>query len=398
MDMLAHAIDTPPPASIILVSGDRDFAYAVSTLRLRRYRVVVISAGEVPVHPSLKAHASVFLDWHADVLLAKIVDESRHFHLRSTGDEARSLATSSPSRRYPRSTSPFSVGQRFMDHIQHDTHMPRGSGAALERGLQESNTAASSNRSLSPNDSRVVEAQSPTPTLRAPSRTESAPATVCSSSEILPQSRVFTTSSTRHDFNDNKSTPATLPIGPQAPSKASTYFLPSPQIKSAQELKSGNMIIDHLSTLLPDSTSFSVQYPHQPLPPGVPISTSNASVSPYFENVKPASPVASVMSTVDSSKERPTATVRPSKSIPPGFEPLVQRLEIYRSQGVLRPYRSNMAVELATHANEVYRRVGAKRFGQYANMAVKAGIVELGGREGGAWIALRPEWYYPKPS
>jgi hypothetical protein len=92
--------------------------------------------------------------------------------------------------------------------------------------------------------------------------------------------------------------------------------------------------------------------------------------------------------------------VQPSKCIPLGFEPLVRRLERYRLQGVARPFRSIIATELAGQANGVrlYRQVGAARFGQYVDMAVKAGVAELGGKEGDAWIALRPEWYDVKPT
>ncbi|KZP20884.1 hypothetical protein FIBSPDRAFT_699502, partial [Athelia psychrophila] len=61
VDMLAFAIDNPTPSTVILVSGDRDFAYAVSMLRLRRYRVVIIAPPAI--HISLKAQASVLFDW-----------------------------------------------------------------------------------------------------------------------------------------------------------------------------------------------------------------------------------------------------------------------------------------------------------------------------------------------
>ncbi|KAG1732621.1 NYN domain-containing protein [Suillus paluster] len=39
VDMLAFAIDNPSPATIILIAGDRDYAYAISTLRLRQYNI-----------------------------------------------------------------------------------------------------------------------------------------------------------------------------------------------------------------------------------------------------------------------------------------------------------------------------------------------------------------------
>ena len=66
VDMLTYAIDTPAPATIILISGDRDFVYAVSVLRFRRYHVVVIAPGSA--HVSLKSRASDVLDWDQDVL------------------------------------------------------------------------------------------------------------------------------------------------------------------------------------------------------------------------------------------------------------------------------------------------------------------------------------------
>jgi len=84
--------------------------------------------------------------------------------------------------------------------------------------------------------------------------------------------------------------------------------------------------------------------------------------------------------------------------VPPIFKLLVQRLEFHRSKGVLRPSRSVVALWLSTQDNTLYRRAGAERFGQYAALAEKLGIVELGGKEGGAWIALRPHWYNAKIS
>ncbi|KAF9500405.1 DUF537-domain-containing protein [Pleurotus eryngii] len=77
VDMLAYAIDRPAPATIILISGDRDFAYAASVLRLRRYSVVVISLTNPGAHPSLKAQANTCLDWNADIM-SKVEEEYCH--------------------------------------------------------------------------------------------------------------------------------------------------------------------------------------------------------------------------------------------------------------------------------------------------------------------------------
>ncbi|KZT28230.1 hypothetical protein NEOLEDRAFT_1058893, partial [Neolentinus lepideus HHB14362 ss-1] len=61
VDMLAFALDHPPPATIILISGDCDFAYAVSTLRLRGYNVVLIAPKSAS--SSIKSVSSLVLDW-----------------------------------------------------------------------------------------------------------------------------------------------------------------------------------------------------------------------------------------------------------------------------------------------------------------------------------------------
>ena len=72
VDMLTYAIDNSPQATLILISGDREFAYALSTLRLRQYRVVLVAPSIV--HVSLKAHASVLFDWNRDILRGSCED------------------------------------------------------------------------------------------------------------------------------------------------------------------------------------------------------------------------------------------------------------------------------------------------------------------------------------
>jgi hypothetical protein len=66
VDMLSYAMDHPGPATIVLISGDRDFIYALSVLRLRQYRVIVI--GSQRTHSSLISLASVYVDWKIDIL------------------------------------------------------------------------------------------------------------------------------------------------------------------------------------------------------------------------------------------------------------------------------------------------------------------------------------------
>lgn len=66
VDMLTYAIDTSAPATLVVISGDRDFVYAISVLRWRKYHVVLIAPNNA--HGSLKSQASTILDWEVDVL------------------------------------------------------------------------------------------------------------------------------------------------------------------------------------------------------------------------------------------------------------------------------------------------------------------------------------------
>ncbi|KNC99136.1 uncharacterized protein SPPG_05395 [Spizellomyces punctatus DAOM BR117] len=67
VDMMAFALDNRPPATVILISGDRDFAYALSTLRNRQYHIILLT-GKQGAHLSLKAQAHEVLDCRVDVL------------------------------------------------------------------------------------------------------------------------------------------------------------------------------------------------------------------------------------------------------------------------------------------------------------------------------------------
>jgi len=66
--MLSYAMDNVPPTTIILITGDRDFAYAAAVLRLRQYQVVVVAPTLPTPHLSLKSQASVLLNWNTDIL------------------------------------------------------------------------------------------------------------------------------------------------------------------------------------------------------------------------------------------------------------------------------------------------------------------------------------------
>ena len=83
----------------------------------------------------------------------------------------------------------------------------------------------------------------------------------------------------------------------------------------------------------------------------------------------------------------PTPPPPPPPAVPDKFRILVQCLKSHRSKGILRPLRSQIAVEIARNGT-TYRRAGVTKFRDYAAIVEKEGIISLGGWQGTAWMAL----------
>jgi hypothetical protein len=81
----------------------------------------------------------------------------------------------------------------------------------------------------------------------------------------------------------------------------------------------------------------------------------------------------------------------PAPMVPPIFKILVETLKINKSKGILRPLRSNIAIAISKNGR-TYKEAGVDRFSQYASLAERGGIIELGGREGDAWISLKSKY------
>lgn len=54
---LKFAYNNPPPATLIVISQDKDFVYALATLRLKGYHIVVVPVGRDKPSPDLAAEA-----------------------------------------------------------------------------------------------------------------------------------------------------------------------------------------------------------------------------------------------------------------------------------------------------------------------------------------------------
>lgn len=130
-------MDNPAPGTIILITGDRDFAYLVAIVRMRRYRVVTI----VPPnhHSSLQQQASVVLDWNSDILL-----RNDGMDIPSHCPSVPTQSTTSP----PENDSPMSseatfyFGRRCNRALQHLLTGPESETHQLERFTEDAASAS----------------------------------------------------------------------------------------------------------------------------------------------------------------------------------------------------------------------------------------------------------------
>ncbi|KAF2531421.1 hypothetical protein F2Q70_00029664 [Brassica cretica] len=78
LDMFLFVLDHPPPSTIVIITGDVDFAPALHVLGQRGYNVVVIIPSGVYVNPALTSAGKFVWDWQSIVHGEGIVKSLSH--------------------------------------------------------------------------------------------------------------------------------------------------------------------------------------------------------------------------------------------------------------------------------------------------------------------------------
>ncbi|KAJ8517573.1 hypothetical protein ONZ45_g5269 [Pleurotus djamor] len=456
VDMLTYAIDRSTPLTVILISGDRDFAYAASVLRLRSHEVIIISLSNPGAHPSLKAQASECLDWQADIMGKIEVTESPTSIRQdiSGGVSARStpyrrnltldVDTSQPSfsppkqrvklapapnGRHKRARSASNLPVPFPAYQDKATQVPDSTLPPLTPIIPEvsqlpryddvpddvvstlllPSTSASSptdpqslanvnipisvtdvhrkkdseivdSQEKHPNATSIMELSSPTHSHKVFSQEASllvVDQDTSSSVKInLPRPVLDTGITTKPSAQVNLPRPRFTMVGSV---NISEPTISSPTMEPpVQSLKSGGDITN--GSLQQDVSSISRD------PPGGAHRKSLSKLSASSAVFVPAIPGLSQASTAAGNK--PTSTSLPSYS---KFNPLIAVINSFKEQGVVQPSRSKVAVLLISKFKTAYKDVGVDSFRDYTAMAVKEGVVVMGGREAEAWIDLNGE-------
>ena len=409
MDMLAYAIDNPAPSTVVLISGDRDFAYALSILRLRCYHVVLITLPNA--HPSLRAQASRCFDWVSDVL--EPVDETLSHQLTPPRRGKASLPPAhdrfySDTKGHNLSRYPFqelydensASNVEFMNYVQEETRRKENSPTPPKRetphdfllpDLEQSRPATSivapdtlCNRPGLESSAKVVHSSTASSSYHTCTET---PLTCGSNSpRVTPNMSVGDMSprfSARTTLRGSISLPNLVQHEVPSVTTEPVSFDSSMQILSEPGLQ-GSLINARAQSLSPPVNS------NITLSPNITTTPVSASVPSLFPPSSPSNATSAVAST-SAEAAAPLSCSAPFPTIPDKFKILIERLKSHMLKGSLRPLRSKIAPEVACNGT-TYRQAGVSKFGQYVALAEKAGIVEMGGSESTAWISLKAPW------
>lgn len=341
VDMMAHAIDNPAPWTYVLISGDRDFAYAISVLGLRGYRVVLFSPSTA--HISLKSQATTCLDW--DDVLKKLKSGSS----RKPGQDSECPPTSqsvpyNSSTEGPlRSRSPFR-GRNSCCSDNGDFDLDNGDVDIINY-LKARRSRRRLSMSSNGSQSMVSEFCQDTTTHTAYFSAREEPV-FCPPPASVAKTGYNTGSSSSSSAHASQQTGRTASI-PVDPSWANPPRLPSETPNS--------------------------------LPTTTPIIKPNTGHSPKLHPSSPSNPAGPT--------QLPTITSSLSKSpVPEVFQPLVRLLREYQARGFGRPSKTALAEKL--DQTRIYSQAKVDKFGQYIALAERCRIVT----QSGDWITLRPEW------
>ncbi|KAG1778552.1 NYN domain-containing protein [Suillus placidus] len=344
VDMLAFANDHPSPATIILIAGDRDYAYAVSTLRLRQYNVVLIVPPAPNIPQSLESQASVVVDWNFAIL-----------GKRTEADTSPNSAPAAVPLSQPIDIDPTSA--------MLDNRIVMSDKAAVKDALGYSNRDGDHN----------------------------------SSTDKLTNVSISSPLSTKVDD----------PSHAQVANSAESYHTTGDAYIVNSALVNDSPPTPEHSVIPISSTSSSAPSPSTPSTPLTPSSLTPSSLTPSSSSIASNSEIGSQQATsvITDNKDKSSGCQAPlidSESVedkirrltPQKFLPLINQLLLARSKGILNLPRSDIANDLVRVDKDVYKRVGATKFADYALLAKEASIIEFGGgtTRSNSWITLHPRF------
>jgi hypothetical protein len=349
IDIMAFAIDHPSPATIVLISGDQDFVYSLAALRNRRYTIVLIAPNSsVPI--ILKSQANAVLEWR--YMFNEEILNMEPFSLNLMGNSTNQSENMIPSGNSNPKVNSADVSKSNKNSIS----------APANNSLLYSAAVGSTGKNSSIVPSPVLQemanmysggiplSNSSDPFASTVKRTGSSGSFSTKEAVLnLKQNEILSRKSTFSEKSPNSRFPfGILPLGSPVP-----------------EVKNSN---------LANSFTNPLNYPKE----ANPSRGSSFCEKDVFENKNK-----------DDSKTVETAQPFFNSPKPRGvFDLFIEILEKFRQNGDVQPRRSKVGNELARLNPMIYYRAHCSSFKEYIDLAVKEGIVTIGGEKGLAWVQL----------
>ncbi|KAG6821158.1 hypothetical protein H0H93_005378 [Arthromyces matolae] len=357
-DMVAFAIEHPTPATILLISSDPDLAYAMSTLRNYKYRVVVLCPSG-----SLEAQADAHFDWDMEVLG------------ESEGVEP--------------SPTPFGHSAPRRQH-----HAFTGGIMPFDRKGKGNDYGSDTNENPHLRHDFSDHRDHDRPSRHCRSMTTSrpiSPAASFRSAQSMPQTPM-------HDSREVESTIIT---------NGNDLFKSSPQPALPDDFPFAGIAHTNEPLTLVETSAEKKPPVIQASLPTTPVVTTPpqaqiVATSTVVSKPKPESKLLTPSTTMTSSK--PPITPAPSAAkgvaqlgpVSSHFLPLIQALQIRAQAKEVKVLRSDIGSDLAKAAKgdlkKIYAQAKVTKFASYMLLAVDAGVIQVGGAGNQAWVSLRPEW------
>ncbi|KAI5828055.1 DUF537-domain-containing protein [Schizophyllum commune Tattone D] len=430
-DMLVFALDHPAPATIVLISGDRDFAYVASILRRRMYNVVLICHSTPGPHKSLLQQVSTHVDWNTQVLG---LPSSSLDHLRRPSAQApaplRPPLPPAPFNRTSTSSSTQISGAAKPQKSTKDELPPSATEAPLSSDdvATPVRTQRMSNPGLPgpppiPEDAQASQDSGiavDAPKLSSPPSAKPTVTTPHSSSDVSVKfAPLIAALRSLHERGEHRPVRSTVGIALRAKETKAFELAGVSSFKeyAAAAVAEGVVAIggsqtsawislaDESNTIISvassnsgaTSVSSGDQSSAPPSAAGDDPSTADGRASAaQSSSDSTLSSTSSVSTLSDSSTGQFVPPIAPSN--PPArenvFSCLVDVLRSLHLHGQKRPRRALVNVNLMAIDRHFYTKAGYERFGDYVGAAAAAGIVSVGGAETGehAWVALSSDY------
>ncbi|KAH9853992.1 NYN domain-containing protein [Lenzites betulinus] len=424
VDMMAHAIDNPPPATIILISGDRDFVYAVSILSLRQYKIILLAPRNA--HSGLKGQADAVYNWPDDFLpelptialsaasapppsgqgrrmstLAATMAslERLHNQLLSTqmGPVAVPDHTPVPADPTPPATDAHG-GDSSPNGPDINVDMDSSLDAVTDPAPQatarrEESPSTSRDRLVDKEDGQVSSVGEPEPSWE--------------DGEIIPHAESSAAPSQAHSAAQVSTqappAPAPAPVPVPVPASATLPSRPTGVLGFGSLNPSANPYV-MLSPTSSSNTLVGSSYPVVSLFAGLSdlgnvhsLYSAQAPAPSASSSKQPKTYASVAVPEEDSDWQTSTraAKKRVPAHVPAEFKPLVKVLKRQLAAGMARVESSQLGTLLSTEAaplTAVYERAGVARLKEYTALAADLGIVTLSreSADGHNYIALHP--------